>query len=205
VVELIGISASFTPLELEGLVRTAADAVHGDGDGDGDDLSPHQRELAARAHALMAQEAEDAMTQSPGGGYETTGYARMHAIKARLNTQALAVKEEFTALLRGLFPRAAYMVMHIEPDESFTLRRAVTAQGATVHLFDDPGHPMPEVPEELARAWRWFPGSPLCLDHIVSELQEAGATFDSLPEEARDLDIDDRYEYIPSIYLRTAA
>ncbi|MEU6405329.1 hypothetical protein [Streptomyces sp. NPDC046985] len=202
-VELIGISASFTPLELEGLVRTAAEAVYGDDD----DLSIRQRELASRAHALMAEEVEDAMAQPPGadGGLPPSGYARMLAVKAELTTQALAVEEEFTALLRALFPRAAYMVLHIEEDDSFTLRRAVTAQGAAVHLFDDPGYPTPEVPEELARAWRHFPQVELDLDQIVGELKEAGVTFGSLPEEARDLEIDDRYGYIPSIGLGTTA
>ncbi|MFJ9574628.1 hypothetical protein [Streptomyces bacillaris] len=200
-VELIGISASFTPLELEGLVRTAAEAVYGD-----DDLSIRQRELASRAHALMAKEADDTMESlGADGDYPASGYARMHALKNQLNDQALAVEEEFTALLRALFPRAAYMVLHIEEDDSFTLRRAVTAQGAPVHLFDDPGCPAPKVPEELARAWRRFPQVGLHLDHIVGELKEAGVTFGSLPEEARDLEIDDRYAYIPSIDLRPTA
>ncbi|MCG7522889.1 hypothetical protein MHW47_00265 [Streptomyces sp. OfavH-34-F] len=196
-VELIGISASFTPLELEGLVRTAAEAVYGDDD----DLSTRQRELASRAHALMAQEAEDTV-ESPGAGYAAGGYARMQAIKNWLNTQALAVEQEFTALLRTLFPRAAYMVMHIEEDDSFTLRRAVTAQGTPVHLFDDPGYRTPDVPDELARLWRCFPQGELDLDQIVDELREAGVTFGSLPEEARDLEIDDRYAYVPCIDLQ---
>jgi len=45
----VGVSAAFTPAEIEGLVRTAAEAVHGDPD----DLSTGQRDLAARAHALL--------------------------------------------------------------------------------------------------------------------------------------------------------
>ncbi len=51
-VVLVGISAAFTPIEIEGLVRTAADAVYGDPD----DLSDRQHELAARAHALLREE-----------------------------------------------------------------------------------------------------------------------------------------------------
>lgn len=154
----------------------------------------------------MAQEAEDTVESlGADGGYASSGYARMHAIKNHLNTQALAVEQEFTALLRALFPRAAYMVMHVEEDYSFTLRRAVTAQGAPVHLFDDPGYPTPDVPDELARPWCRFPQVELDLDQIVDELKEAGVTFGSLPEEARDLDIDDCYAYIPSIDLGTTA
>lgn len=147
-VELTGISASFTPLELEGLVRTAAEAVYGDDD----DLSTRQRELASHAHALMAEEAEDAMAQRPGGdgGLPLSGYARMLAIKDQLNIQALAVEEEFTALLRGLFPRAAYMVLHIEEDDSFTLRRAVTAQGRRCTCSTTPATPRPRS----RRNWR---------------------------------------------------
>jgi diguanylate cyclase (GGDEF)-like protein len=48
-VVLVGISAAFTPIEIEGLVRTAADAVYGDPN----DLSLRQRDLAARANALL--------------------------------------------------------------------------------------------------------------------------------------------------------
>jgi len=48
-VVLVGISAAFTPIEIEGLVRTAAEAVHGQPD----DLSSRQHELAARAYALL--------------------------------------------------------------------------------------------------------------------------------------------------------
>ena len=48
-VVLIGISAAFTPADLEALVITAADAVYGDPD----DLSVRQRDLAARANALL--------------------------------------------------------------------------------------------------------------------------------------------------------
>ncbi len=51
-VVLVGISAAFTPIEIEGLVRTAADAVYGDPD----DLSNRQREPAARANALLHEE-----------------------------------------------------------------------------------------------------------------------------------------------------
>jgi len=51
---LVGISAAFTPIEIEGLVRTAA-AVYGEPD----DLSDRQRELAARAHALLREEMEE--------------------------------------------------------------------------------------------------------------------------------------------------
>ena len=46
---LVGISAAFTPDELEGLVITAAEAVHGRLD----ELSGRQWELAARAHTLL--------------------------------------------------------------------------------------------------------------------------------------------------------
>jgi hypothetical protein len=48
-VALVGISAAFTPDELEALVNTAAEAVCGDLD----ELSSRQRELAARAYALL--------------------------------------------------------------------------------------------------------------------------------------------------------
>jgi diguanylate cyclase (GGDEF)-like protein len=46
---LVGISAAFTPAEIETLVITAADAVHGHLD----ELSRHQWELAARAYTLL--------------------------------------------------------------------------------------------------------------------------------------------------------
>lgn len=204
-VELVGISASFTPLELEGLVRTAAEAVYGDED----DLSIHHRELAARAHALMAREAEADFEQEPAacadGASSPSNYARMLALQEQLRTQALAAEKEFTAMLRVLFPQAAHMVLRIGKSDGFTLSRAVTAQGATVHLFDDPGYPMPALPEVLARAWGLDPQFELDLDHVVGELQEAGVTFGSLPEEARDLEIDDRYDYTPSIDLGTSA
>ncbi|GIJ62050.1 GGDEF domain-containing protein [Virgisporangium aurantiacum] len=54
-VVLVGISAAFTPADLEALVITAAEAVHGQPD----DLSSRQRELAARAHALLQDAIDD--------------------------------------------------------------------------------------------------------------------------------------------------
>jgi hypothetical protein len=54
-VVLVGISAAFTPAEIEALVATAAEAVHGDPD----ELSSHQREPAARAYALLQDAIED--------------------------------------------------------------------------------------------------------------------------------------------------
>jgi diguanylate cyclase (GGDEF)-like protein len=48
-VVLVGISAAFTPLDLEALVITAAEAVYGQPE----DLSTRQRELAARAYVLL--------------------------------------------------------------------------------------------------------------------------------------------------------
>lgn len=51
-VYLRGISSAFTPLEIEGLVITAAEAVCGDLD----DLSDRQRGLAARAYALLTDD-----------------------------------------------------------------------------------------------------------------------------------------------------
>jgi hypothetical protein len=54
-VVLVGISSAFTPIDIEGLVITVADAVYGDPD----DLSDRQRELAARAHALLCEEMEE--------------------------------------------------------------------------------------------------------------------------------------------------
>ncbi|RSS80417.1 hypothetical protein EF919_40645 [Streptomyces sp. WAC02707] len=204
VVELTGISASFTPLELEGLIRTAAEAVYGDED----DLSSRQRELASRAYTLMVWEAEADFEEKPAvcadGASSPSGYARLLALQEQLRAQALIVETEFTELLRALFPQAAHMVLRIGRNDSFILSRAVTAQGATVHLFDDPDHPMPALPEELARAWGLDPQLEPDLDHIVGDLQEAGVTFGSLPEEARDLEIGDRYEYIPSLSLETA-
>jgi len=53
-VVLVGISAAFTAIEVEGLVRTAAEAVYGQPE----DLSSRQRELAARAYALLMQDSE---------------------------------------------------------------------------------------------------------------------------------------------------
>ncbi|MEU9254517.1 hypothetical protein AB0D66_22035 [Streptomyces sp. NPDC048270] len=53
-VELVGISACFTPIEVEGLVRTAVDALYGNRA----DLSDRQRELAERARILIVQEGE---------------------------------------------------------------------------------------------------------------------------------------------------
>jgi len=192
-VELTGISASFTPLELEGLVRTAAEAVHGDPD----DLSTRQHELTARAHALMAEETADTGEEAPA-----VGYTRMLALQEWLRVEAEAAAEEFTALLRVLFPRAAYVVLQVRGDDTFMMDRAVAADGTTVHDFDEP---LPALPEDLARAWGKDPRCELDLDHIVGELQAAGVTFGSLPETARDLDVDDRYEYLPSIDLGTVA
>jgi diguanylate cyclase (GGDEF)-like protein len=54
-VVLVGISASFTPVEIEALIITAAEAVHGQLD----DLSGHQRALAARAYALLQDAIDD--------------------------------------------------------------------------------------------------------------------------------------------------
>ncbi len=48
-VVLVGISAEFTPADIEALVITAAEAVYGQPD----DLSSRQHELAARAYALL--------------------------------------------------------------------------------------------------------------------------------------------------------
>ncbi|WP_327378737.1 hypothetical protein OG393_33005 (plasmid) [Streptomyces sp. NBC_01216] len=194
--DLIGISASFTPLEVEGLVRTAAEAVHGDPD----DLSTLQLELAARAHALMAEEAEE--TTDTAEETPAAAYTRMLALQNRLRAEAEAAAEEFTALLRILLPHAAHVVLQVRGNDTFRMDRAVTANGTTVHDFDDP---LPDLPEDLARAWGKDPRFELDLDHIVGELQAAGATFGDLPETARDLDVDDRYEYLPSIDLETVA
>jgi diguanylate cyclase (GGDEF)-like protein len=54
-VVLVGISAAFTPAEVEALVITAAEAVHGQLD----DLSSRQRQLAARAYALLQDAIDD--------------------------------------------------------------------------------------------------------------------------------------------------
>jgi hypothetical protein len=51
-VVLVGISAQFTPLDLEALVITAAEAVHGQRE----DLSSRQLDLAARAYDLLQDE-----------------------------------------------------------------------------------------------------------------------------------------------------
>lgn len=177
-------------------MRTAAEAVHGDPD----DLSPLQLELAARAHALMAEEAEgpaETAEESPAAAY-----TRMVALQNRLCAEAEAAAEEFTALLRVLLPHAAYVVLQVRGDDTFRMGRAVTVGGTTVHDFDDP---LPSLPEDLARAWGKDPRFELDLDHIVGELRTAGATFGDLPETARDLDVDDRYEYLPSIDLGTVA
>ena len=48
-VVLVGIGAQFTPAELEALVITAAQAVHGQRE----DLSSRQVDLARRAYALL--------------------------------------------------------------------------------------------------------------------------------------------------------
>ena len=53
-VVLVGVSAAFTAIEIEGLVRTAAEAVCGDLH----DLSSRQHELAARAYALLMDDVE---------------------------------------------------------------------------------------------------------------------------------------------------
>ena len=52
---LIGISAAFTPADLEALVITAAEAVHGQAT----ELSSRQRELAARAWDLLHDDSND--------------------------------------------------------------------------------------------------------------------------------------------------
>ena len=52
---LVGISAAFAPADLEALVITAAEAVHGQPD----ELSSRQRELAARAYALFLESIDD--------------------------------------------------------------------------------------------------------------------------------------------------
>jgi diguanylate cyclase (GGDEF)-like protein len=49
---LVGISAQFTPLDVEALVITAAEAVYGQRE----DLSSRQLDLAARAYALLQQD-----------------------------------------------------------------------------------------------------------------------------------------------------
>lgn len=54
-VVLVGISAAFTPADLDALVITAAEAVYGQPD----DLSSRQRELAARAYALLQDAIDD--------------------------------------------------------------------------------------------------------------------------------------------------
>jgi diguanylate cyclase (GGDEF)-like protein len=53
-VVLVGISAQFTPLDLEALVITAAEAVHGQRE----DLSSRQLDLAARAYDLLQDEVD---------------------------------------------------------------------------------------------------------------------------------------------------
>jgi hypothetical protein len=50
-----GISAAFTPTDLDALVITAAEAVHGEPS----DLSRRQRELAARAYVLLRDALDD--------------------------------------------------------------------------------------------------------------------------------------------------
>jgi hypothetical protein len=54
-VVLVGISAAFTPAEIEALIITAAEAVHGQRD----DLSSRQRKLAGRAYALLQDSIDD--------------------------------------------------------------------------------------------------------------------------------------------------
>jgi hypothetical protein len=51
-VVLVGISAEFTPLDVEALVKTAAEAVCGQRE----DLSSRQLDLAARAYALLQED-----------------------------------------------------------------------------------------------------------------------------------------------------
>jgi hypothetical protein len=48
-VVLVGVSAQFTPLDLEAVVITAPQALHGQPQ----DLSSRQHDLAARAYALL--------------------------------------------------------------------------------------------------------------------------------------------------------
>ncbi|WP_043463491.1 hypothetical protein [Kitasatospora sp. MBT66] len=130
------------------------------------------------------------------------GYTRMLALQKLLLREAETAAKEFTALLHILFPQAGYVVLQVRGNDTVMLDRAVTADGTTVHEFDDR---LPALPEDLARAWGKHPCHPLNLDHIVGDLQAAGVTFGSLPEAARDLDVDDRYEYLPSIDLTAAA
>ncbi|MCM2430985.1 hypothetical protein [Streptomyces sp. RKAG337] len=201
IVELVGISAHFTPLEVEGLVRTAVDALFGDWA----DLSERQHELVERAHTLMQQEGEDDSPEEandadvPSTG---TAYARVRAARERLNEDAAAAAAEFTALLRRLFPNAAHIVLNFRSGDSIALERAITAEGTTVRTFDDLSARLPALPDDLIHAW--WPHDltrEITLDHIAEELREAGVVFDSLPEEVRDLDQDDRYAYLPSIDL----
>lgn len=201
-VELVGISADFTPIEVEGLVRTAVDALYGDRT----DLSERQHELAERARILMAQEGEGDEEPDQADitdaivGQQVSAYARMRAAHERLNEESAAAEAAFTALLRQLFPEAAHIVLDITED-SVALRRAVSANGSTLRTFYDVGQ-LPAVSEDVARTW--LPHdltNETALDHIVQELQEAGVVFGSLPEELRDLDEDDRYAYLPYIDL----
>ncbi|MFZ3492167.1 hypothetical protein ACODT5_02820 [Streptomyces sp. 5.8] len=201
-VELVGISADFTPIEVEGLVRTAVDALYGNWA----DLSERQHELAERARVLIAAEGEDDDEPDQRDdtdsvvGEQVSAYARMLAARERLNEESAAAESAFTALLRRLFPEAAHMVLAITED-SVALRRAISADGSTLRTFYDVGQ-LPAVPEDVARAW--LPHdltNETALDHIVQELHEAGVVFGSLPEELRDLDEDDRYAYLPYIDL----
>jgi hypothetical protein len=201
-VELVGVSAYFTPIEVEGLVRTAVDALYGDRA----DLSERQHELAERARILMEQEGENGQDEASGtdsaASPQTPAYARMRAARERLNEDSAAAAAEFTTLLRRLFPDAAHIVLTIRSDGSIALKRAITAAGTTVRTFDDLGTRLPDLPEDLSRVW--WPHDltrEITLDHIAEELREAGVVFGSLPEEVRDLDEDDRYEYLPSIDL----
>lgn len=54
-VVLVGVSSAFTAVEIEGLVRTAAEAVCGDID----ELSTRQRDLAARAYTRLMDDGDD--------------------------------------------------------------------------------------------------------------------------------------------------
>jgi hypothetical protein len=196
--ELVGLAAHFSPLDLDCLVRTAADAVHGDPD----DLSQHQRDLAGRVRALMDQEMHG---QLPAGTAPHGAYAQMVAARGQMARDAEQTAAEFADLLRTLYPGAAHIVLRITDDDTVALRRAVAADGSTLHTFDDLTRSLPPLPEALAH--QWWPHDltrETTLDHIADELREAGVVYPSLPEQARDLD-DDPYQYIPSIDLGAAA
>jgi hypothetical protein len=69
-VTLRGISENFDAAEIEALVRTAAEAVRGDGDSDS--LSEHQVELADRAYTQIMAERENAKSGPDVDGSETS-------------------------------------------------------------------------------------------------------------------------------------